>query len=443
MKMIDRRTVVASFAASAALAAVPVAVTAAPKTRAWPGDFIWGVATAGHQIEGNNVTSDYWLLENLSVTDFTERSGDACDSWIRWREDIALVKAMGLNAYRFSVEWARIEPEPGVFSAAVLEQYRRMCAVCRENGIMPIVTFHHFVSPRWFAANGGWEAPDGPELFARYVARAAKAIGDLIGAACTMNEPNAQVTSYVMRGEKPAAKEPAMLAEAKRRCGSDRWGAYFMGDAFKVRDGCIAAHRLATAAIKSAVPGLKTGLTLALQDLLPGPGGEARYARIFEQARRPFYEACAKDDFIGPQMYNRFVTGPDGYLPAPAGVLVNRWGAESGADVLPAVLREVHKHCGAPVLVCENGIDTSDDRVRAQHLTASVAALKSVIDGGTNVLGYIHWSLLDNFEWRSGYAPKFGLAAVDRTNFQRMPKPSASVFREIVRRAGSASVRRL
>jgi len=438
--MLDRRDAMTAIGAAGVLAALPAA---AARAKPWPKNFLWGVATAGHQIEGNNVASDYWLLEHLPVTDFAERSGDATDSWTRWREDIALVKALGLNTYRFSIEWARIEPEPGVFSPAVLDQYRRMCAACREAGIMPIVTFHHFVSPRWFAVNGGWEAPDAPALFARYVTRAAKAVGDLIGAACTMNEPNAQVTSYVMRGETTAPKEPAMVAEAKRRTGAARFGAYFMGDAFKIRDGCLAAHLLATEAIKTAVPGLKTGMTLALQDLLPGPGGEARYRRIFEQARVPFYEACKRDDFIGPQMYNRFVTGPDGYLPAPADALVNRWGAESGADVLPAVLREVARYCGAPMLISENGIDTEDDAVRARHLTASVAAMKSAIDGGANVLGYIHWSLLDNFEWRSGYAPKFGLYAVDRATFARTAKPSSTVFRAVARRAGAAPVGRL
>ena len=437
--MFDRRDVVLGIGAGSALATAPVLA----RSTAWPRDFVWGVATAGHQVDGNSVNSDYWLLEHLPETDFKEPSGDACDSWTRWRDDIALVKAMGLNTYRFSLEWARIEPEPGIYSTAVLDQYRRMCAACRESGIMPIVTFHHFVSPRWFAIAGGWESKDGPSLFARYVARAAKAIGDLIGAACTMNEPNAQVTSYVMRGERPAVKEAAMLAEAKRRTGSSHWGAYFMGDALKVRDGCLEGHQRATQALKEAVPGLKTGLTLALQDLVSGSDGERLYRRVFEEARRPFYEACARDDFIGPQPYNRFVIGRDGYLPARDDVLVNRWGAESSPDVLSAVLREVHRYCGAPMLVSENGIDTEDDAVRQRHLSASVAALREVIDEGLPVLGYIHWSLMDNFEWRSGYAPKIGLHAVDRQTFERIPKPSAHMFRAIVRAAHVRAVTRL
>jgi beta-glucosidase len=436
-----RRDVLAGVAAATTFATTTS--THASSTKPWPRNFLWGAATAGHQIEGNNVNSDYWLLENLPITDFKDRSGDACDSWNRWREDVAMVKALGLNTYRFSMEWARIEPEQGQFSQAALAQYRQLCEACRANGIIPIVTFHHFVSPLWFGTNGGWEAPNAPDLFARYVTRAMAAVGDLVGAACTMNEPNAQVTSYVMRGEVPAAKEPDMLNEAKRRTGSDRFGAYFMGDAFKVRDGCIAAHRLAVQAIKSAQPGLKVGLTLALQDLLPGPGGEARYTRIFEQARRPFYEACAKDDFIGPQPYNRLVVGRDGYLPARLGVMVNRWGADASADVLPAVLREVQQYCGAPMLVSEHGIDIEDDALRIRHLDASVTALKAAIDGGMNILGYIHWSLMDNFEWRTGYAAKFGLYSVNRDTFARTPKPSAPAFRRIVRTARAKKVEKL
>ncbi len=431
---ITRRDTLAMLASAALLASTSSAQGQSGKRFSWPKGFLWGVATAGHQIEGNNVGSDYWLLEHLAETDFREPSGDACDSWNRWREDIALVASMGLTTYRFSVEWARIEPEPGKFSAAALAQYRLICLACHSAGIMPIVTLHHFVSPRWVAAMGGWEAPELPELFARYAARVARDLGDLTPMMCTMNEPNAQVTSFVLRDGKPSPKEPAMRAAAMRLLGSDRFGAYFMGDAIKVRDGCLRAHRLARAAIKSVAPQVKTGLTLALQDLQPGPGGAPLHARVFDEARRPFYEACAGDDFIGVQPYIRLITGPTGYLPTPPGLPMNRDGRDASPDVLPAVVREVAKHCRAPILVSEHGIDTLDDAQRAQHLAASVEALKGCVTEGVPLLGYIHWSLLDNFEWRSGYEPRFGLVAVDRQTFKRSPKPSAAAYRQLVRR---------
>ena len=236
----------------------------------WPESFLWGIATAAHQTEGNNIGSDYWVLEHIAATNFAEPSGDACDSLNRWQEDIALVQKLGLSAYRFSIEWARIEPEEGKFSLASLEYYRRICASCREVGIVPIVTYHHFTSPRWLAAKGGWENPLAAARFARYCERATRAIGDLIGAACTINEPNAQVTSYVMRGNRPYPADAEMTAQAARAVGSNRFGAFFMGDSFRVRDVCLSAHASAVQAIKGVVPSLKVGMTLALQDLVAG-----------------------------------------------------------------------------------------------------------------------------------------------------------------------------
>ena len=403
------------------------------------------MATAAHQIEGNNVNSDYWVLEQIKATNFKDALGDACDSWNRWREDIVLVRAMNLTAYRFSVEWARIEPEEGLFSLAALEHYRRMCAACREVGIMPIVTFHHFSSPRWLAARGGWQNPQTAERFARYCARAARALGDLMGAACTMNEPNAQVTSYIMRGNQPFAGEQQVVEQAARAVGSDSFHAYFMDDSLKVRDVCISAHQLATTAIKQHAPGVKVGLTLALQDLIPSQEGEALYRRVFDNARLPFYQAAAKDDFLGVQPYLRMRIGATGYLPAAEGVMTNRYGADASPNALTAVVREAYKHAKVPILVSENGIDTVDDKQRVQHLQESISELRLVVAEGIPVLGYLHWSLLDNFEWRSGYAPRFGLYSVDRTTFARTSKPSANAYRDLViaRRSGTASAYRL
>jgi beta-glucosidase len=128
---------------------------------AFPEGFTWGVATAAHQIEGGNVNNDWWAWEHNPDSGTLSPSGDACDSFTRWREDVDLVAAFGLSAYRFSLEWSRIEPAEGEFSHAALEHYRRMCAACRSRGILPVVTFHHFTTPLWLAARGGWE-PQAP-----------------------------------------------------------------------------------------------------------------------------------------------------------------------------------------------------------------------------------------------------------------------------------------
>ena len=156
----------------------------------FPTDFLWGAATAAHQIEGGNVNNDSWAKEHDPDSGYAESSGDACDSLHRWPEDIELIAAMGLGAYRFSLEWSRIEPAEGEFSNAALDYYRRICAACRERDIVPVVTFHHFTNPTWLTGHGGWEAADAPDIFSRFVTRAGAHLGDLIGWACTINELN-------------------------------------------------------------------------------------------------------------------------------------------------------------------------------------------------------------------------------------------------------------
>lgn len=415
-------------AGASLLAAGPAIAAAQPRKP----KFLWGAATAAHQIEGGNVNSDYWVMEQVPGTYFREPSGDTCDSWNRWRDDLALVKAGGMNAYRFSVEWARIEPEPGQFSAAALEHYRRICMTAREMGIEPVVTLHHFTSPRWIAARGGWENPEVADRYARYAERASRALDGAVSWICTMNEPNAQVTSKVMQRE-PWDIEAQLRAKAAKAVGSDRFHMYFLGDSFKVRDNCIAAHRKGREAIKAALPGARVGLTLALQELVASPGGEALYRRIYDNARAPFYEAVKGDDFIGVQTYNLSRVGPDGYLPAitPAAER-DMSGFDAPPSALAATVREAHRESGVPVMVTENGINTGDDALRVRHLRATIGALAKEVDSGLPLLGYMHWSLIDNFEWSSGYVPRFGLSEVDRTTFRRSPKPSLAAYRHLI-----------
>lgn len=394
--------------------------------------FLWGVATAAHQIEGANVNSDYWVMEHVPGTYFKEPSGDACDSFNRWREDLALIKAAGLNSYRFSVEWARIEPEPGEFSAAALAYYRRICVACREAGITPVVTLHHFTSPRWVAAMGGWEDSAVVDFYVRYVEKVARALGGVVDWFCTMNEPNAQVTSKVLQRQ-PWAIEPQLRAAAAKAVGSDRFHMYFLGDSYKVRDVCLAAHRKGREAIKSAAPGARVGMTLALQELTAGPGGEALYRRVFAEARTPFYEAAAGDDFLGVQTYNKFELGSDGYLPSPSDAMKDMFGYPTQPGALAATVSEAYAHAKVPIFVTEHGNNTAEDSQRVRHMRESIDGLAGQIAAGVPVLGYLHWSLLDNFEWSSGYTPRFGLVSVDRKTFVRTPKPSLGAYGTLVR----------
>jgi beta-glucosidase len=222
--MIDRRTLLAT---GAALAASP-ALAAADRlsSRSFPKGFLWGASTAGHQIEGNNIASDQWLLENIKPTIYSVPSGDAANSFALWPQDMDLARGMGLNSYRFSIEWARIEPEPGLFSVAMLDHYKRMIAGARERGLNPVVTFNHFSAPRWFSAMGGWTNGESIQLFARFCDRAARHLADGISHAITFNEPNILlVLRAVILPPQVLEAQKTMLAEAARRMGTPKFTA--------------------------------------------------------------------------------------------------------------------------------------------------------------------------------------------------------------------------
>ena len=170
----------------------------------FPDGFLWGAASAPHQVEGGNTSSDMWELEFAPGSGWVEPSGDTCDHYHRYPEDIALIADLGFNAYRFGVEWARIEPEDGYVSIAALDHYKRMVTTCHEHGITPVVTYNHFSLPRWFSKAGGWEQSAAPERFASFSERVTTHMGDLVDWVCTINEPNV-IAMLVQTGMAPVA----------------------------------------------------------------------------------------------------------------------------------------------------------------------------------------------------------------------------------------------
>jgi beta-glucosidase len=174
-----------------------------------------GAATAAHQVEGNNLNSDNWLLERAPNTMYKEPSGAACDHYHLYAQDINQLADLGFNAYRFSIEWARIEPEKGVFSRAELDHYRRMLEVCHKRGLTPLVNYSHFTLPRWFAYQGAWENPESVDLFARYCEKSTAYLGDLIAYATTFNEPDIPYLFHWISF--PGAPAGMDLAESWRR----------------------------------------------------------------------------------------------------------------------------------------------------------------------------------------------------------------------------------
>jgi beta-glucosidase len=384
-------------------------------------------------VEGNNVASDLWVLEHVRPTLFAEPSLDACDHYHRYAEDIRLLASLGLNTYRFSIEWARIEPERNCFSMAALEHYRRVLAACHEHGLTPMVTFYHFSSPRWFAAMGGWEKPASSDLFVRYCERAASHLGNFIDFATTFNEPNLPaLLRWASNIDIPFLTVKRMRSQAAHAVGSNQFGCFFLGDPRKLQDGMIPAHQRARDAMKSGPGGYPVGISLAFQDE-QAVGPHSKRDRKCAEAYDPWLQAAVRSDFLGVQAYTRCQVGKDGDLGPEPGAELTQMGYEFWPEALEACIRYAAGRVNVPIYVTENGIATEDDSRRIEYTRRALSGVLNCLDDRIDVRGYIHWSLLDNFEWIFGYRPHFGLISVDRRTQQRAIKPSARYLGEIAR----------
>jgi beta-glucosidase len=405
--------------------------------RTFPDGFLWGVAGAGHQTEGDNTTSDTWFAELVIPSVFMEPSGQACNSYVLWREDVALAESMGLNAYRFSVEWARVEPEEGRFDESELDHYEAIVDECLARGLEPLVTLNHFTSPHWFAKRGSWLDPEAPHLFARYVDRVIARIGDRLQYVVTMNEPNlTRLLSWLDLPPAVRDVERATLEAAGAKAGVERYRLANVMlpeemDAFA--HGMTAGHIAARIVIKARRPDVRVGMSLAIMDdVVVGDDPSVRDRKRAEVYER-WLELAQSDDFIGVQNYERVPYDGDGQVPPAEGAEVNQMGTEIEPLSLAGAVRYAHEATGRPVLVTEHGMSTADDRQRAAFIEPSLAGLLDVMGDGVPVLGYCHWTLLDNFEWVFGYGHQLGLHEVDRETFERTPKPSAGVYAAIAK----------
>lgn len=391
----------------------------------FPTGFLWGAATSAHQVEGNNINSDSWVLEHLPDTIYAEPSGDACDHYHRYPEDIALLAQLGFNAYRFSIEWARIEPEEGEFSFASLEHYRRILATCHEHGLKPVVTLHHFTSPRWLIRAGGWLDPKTPDRFVRYCERVVYYLGDLIAGACTFNEPNLPVLLSKIMPVSPLASPFWRAAAAEFAVTPDRLGIFQFVSQPRMREIIFAAHRRAFEVLHDGPGSFPVGMTLALVDIHAGPDGERMAAEFRRELAEVYLEQLREDDFVGVQTYSRLVVGPAGIIPPGDDVEKTQTGEEYYPEAIGGTVRHAAAVAGIPVLITENGLATTDDTRRIEYFRRALRSVAECLIDGIDVRGYFAWSALDNFEWISGYKPKLGIIAVDRTTQARTPKPSA------------------
>ena len=418
----------------------------------FPKDFLLGASTAAHQVEGNNIHSDYWTMEQMKSTSFVEPSADAVDHYNRYEEDIRLLAQAGLNCYRFSIEWARIEPEEGRFDPAEVEHYRKVIRCCKEHGVTPILTLHHFTSPKWLISKGGWEVESTVEDFKRYCVYIAEQLGGELEYICTINEANMglQLSAIAKRYMKqlllPKKKKSTdgndgkaqvginlkqMLANQKIAAsenvevfGSAKLHTFVSqrtpeGDLLIMR-----AHCAARDAMKAVCPHLKVGLTLSLHDMQPQRFGKNHAAKEWHAEFGHYLPYIKDDDFLGVQNYTRSRFGLLGQLDPPKNAELTQMSYEFYPEALANVIRAVHQEFRGDIIVTENGIATSDDSRRVEFIRRALAGVAGCVADGIPVKGYCHWSLLDNFEWQKGFSMTFGLIAVDRSTQTRYPKES-------------------
>lgn len=415
-----------------------------------------GAATAAHQVEGNNVNSDFWTMEHIPGTMYKEPSLDAVDHYHKYKEDIQLLADAGLNTYRFSIEWARIEPAKGNFDKNEVDHYRQVLEFCHQNNVTPMVTLHHFSSPKWLISEGGWESESTIECFGNYSRYVVSELGHLMPYICTINEANMgkQITKIMKRmtanGSNTTNKDKSVDVQVGLNVDMKaKMETYYraLGEAFgtdprnvqsflsprteKGENIIIKCHEKARNVIKEVNPSIKVGITFSLYDHQALPGGELYAEKEQYEDFLNFLPFLQEDDFLGVQNYSRKIHGPEGIVKPDETTRLTKMGYEFYPEALGNVLRFVAKHWDKPIIVTENGISTDNDEERVEFIERALSGVYQCLEEGINVIGYTYWSLLDNFEWQLGYAQTFGLIDVDRTTQTRYPKDSLSFLGNI------------
>ena len=419
-------------------------------------DFMLGAATAAHQVEGNNVGSDYWIMENLEHSVFVEKSGSAVDHYNRYEEDIDLLKRAGLNAYRFSIEWARIEPVEGQWNEKEMEHYIKVIDYCLANGIEPVVTYHHFSSPAWLITKGGWESPDVVRYFERYAKYVTEHVAGKVKYVCTINEANMRLQMAFLI--KDITERMSKQSEIQNQEGSVQVGvnlsqnqsqmmmsmmetakafniddprkvANFISQASEEGDLLVMkAHNAARNAIKSVDPSIQVGLTLSLHDIQCVDGGEENAKKAWDDEFTHYLPYIEKDDFLGVQCYTRKIFDENGANSSFETGAKTQMGYEDYPAGIVNVVRRCAEEFKGTIIVTENGIATADDERRCEFIKEALTGLNDCITEGIKLKGYFAWSLLDNFEWQKGFSMTFGLISVDRNTMERTPKKSLKVL---------------
>jgi beta-glucosidase len=411
-----------------------------------PGDFLFGAATSAHQVEGGNTLNDWATFESRpGSVKGGQASGLAADHWNRVTEDIDLMSAMGANAYRFSIEWSRVEPVQGQWDEQAWSHYAGEISQLKKAGIEPMVTLLHFTLPDWLARKGGLVAPQFPELFSRFTSEVVWRFGDQVKLWCTINEPNVLMYQAYVSGVWPPGIQDTSLAS----------------QAFA---GLVRAHTAATTVIRQLDPDGLSGVAMNLIVFDPdrrwlvldwlaayeadkgfnwafynsiSSGNISFHLAGFPEIEEPLPGLKDSADYFGVNYYRRNLVRFSASAPGLV-TLVQGPGklSDSGVEVYPEgllrVLRKVWARYGLPIYITENGVADSTGDLRREFLRSHLYATSRGIQEGIPIHGYFHWSLLDNFEWSEGYSYRFGLFSVNFETFERTPGPAVEEFRRLM-----------
>ena len=396
----------------------------------FPKDFMWGAASSAHQVEGRNSNSwTAWEETPGRVRDNT-RSGMAADFWHRYPEDFDLLKQLNLNAYRFSIEWSRVEPKEGQFDENALSQYAEMLDQLHKRGITPMVTLHHFTNPLWLEQRGGWVDSRTPEAFRRFAHRVAERLGTRVTWWCTLNEPTIELTLGYIIGSFPPGRHNYL-------------------DFWRARRNMVRAHKLAyldihTLYLNHKLMAPRIGIAHHLVYAEPRNSRnpiDCALAFVFRYLSNQYFISRTRSasDYIGVNYYFakrifwRF--GGPGLIIGEE-KLPNLNESDMGWEVYPEGLFHICRALAGerkPIYVTENGLADATDRLRGWSITQHLVAIERAIEYGANVRGYFHWSLTDTFEWENGFMPKFGLIEIDFETQQRTERKSALEYSAIAK----------
>jgi beta-glucosidase len=419
----------------------------------FPADFVWGVATSSHQVEGENANNQWAEWERNGRIKSKDCAGFACDWWRNAEKDFDLAQSLGVNALRLSVEWSRIEPTEGQWDERALARYRQMLAGLHQRRIRPFVTLHHFTNPQWFEAKKGFANPESVRLFQRFTQRVVGALGDLCHDWATFNEPNVYISLGYFLGEFPPGKKGRVMEAAQ-----------------VTRNLCL-AHAAAYHTIHSLQQDANVGWAQHYVVFKPRRPDSAvdrwlcgfiqrrfndNFAEGIQSGRAPFPlnkfgqglpEVKGTCDFVGINYYSRLRVGFERRSPRTLFLQISvpphKPQGDSGievpyGEVYPQGLRQAVEHFAGfkkPVYILENGVPDREDRIRPWAIESIVSQMRDLLAEGIDLRGYFHWTLADNFEWNEGWHLRFGLYELDPATQVRKPRPSAQVYERVIRQS--------